>query len=458
MSRDSLKALRKAAGAKNISTDQATCGLYGSDATQLEALPLAVVHAADTRQVARIMACCFDYGLAVVPRGAGSGFTGGAVPVAGGVVLNLSGMTNIEVMPEHRLLHAEPGALIDEIKKAATSHNLFFPPDPSSAAFATIGGSVAENAGGLRAIKYGVISDYVLALEAVLMDGRIIKTGSQTNKSVVGYDLTRLLIGSEGTLAVITGITLKLITPPEALSTLSACFTSETQALDVVNHINRQPIVPTALEFLDRRSLAAVKSLGKLELPQAAKAFLLVEVDGAFEVVKRQAEQLSSMLLKGGGFNLQSAHSADDALEIWKVRRGISQGMHQLGTHKLNQDIALPLGNMSAFMEIMDKAANDFEVPIAVFGHVGDGNLHVNIMYNGNDPTEARQAQDAVNFVFAHTLHLQGSVSGEHGVGIKKLAGARLELDENALDMMWRIKRAFDPSNLLNPGKALPRI
>ncbi|MDR1396114.1 MAG: FAD-binding protein [Desulfarculales bacterium] len=458
MTPDSLRALAKAAGRKNINTEPGIRALYHTDATQIQRFPQAVVRAVDREQVAAVLACCYHHELPLTPRGAGSGFTGGALAARGGVVLDMSSMLGTEVMPDHRLLKTGPGVLIDEIKKAAAVHSLFYPPDPSSAAFATIGGAVAENAGGLRAVKYGVTGDYVLGLEAVLMDGRIIRTGGQTNKSVVGYDLTRLLVGSEGTLAVITSITLKLIPQPEAVSILSAFFPSEQSALQTVGYLHSQPIVPTAMEFLDRRSLDAVRALGKISIPPGAGSLLLLEVDGPPEAVPRQTEELARILEGQGGFALKLAHERSQGEEIWKLRRGVSQAMHQLGSHKLNQDIALPLGSMGAFMEILDEAAAGLGVKIAVFGHVGDGNLHVNIMYNGKDPEETRRSQRAVQEIFAHTLHLGGSVSGEHGVGVKKLAGARLELNENALSMMWRIKDAFDPKGLLNPGKALPLL
>jgi glycolate oxidase len=454
----SLRGLAQVAGPENVRAGEHIRALYRSDATRLCRLPRAVVRAVDSAQVSRVLAFCSREKLAVVPRGAGSGFSGGAVPVTDGIVLDLSSMLGVEVFPRHRLLKAGPGVLIDEIKKAAAGHGLFYPPDPSSAAFATIGGAVAENAGGLRAVKYGVTGDYVLGLEAVLMDGRIIRSGGGSNKSVVGYDLTRLLVGSEGTLAVITGLTLRLIPQPEAVSSLSAFFPSGASALKAAEILHAQSIVPTAMEFLDQRSLAALRAQGKISLPPKAQALLILEVDGPPEAVPRQAEDLARLLQSAGGFDLQIAHDRGQGENIWRLRRGVSQAMHQLGRHKLNNDIALPLGNIGAFMTMLEKESDSWGVNLAVFGHVGDGNLHVNLMYDGENPEEAGQAQAAVAEIFARALHLGGSVSGEHGVGVKKLAGARLERDETALSMMWRIKQAFDPLNLLNPGKALPPL
>jgi glycolate oxidase subunit GlcD len=456
--KDSLRALAKAAGLENISRGEAIRLLYNSDATRLKRTPLAVVRAVNTAQVSEVLACCSQTGLAVVPRGAGSGFSGGALPVEKGIVLDMSSMLGVEVFPQHRLLKAGPGVLIDEIKRAAAAQGLFFPPDPSSAAFATIGGAAAENAGGLRAVKYGVTGDYVLGLEAVLMDGRILRSGGGSNKSVVGYDLTRLLVGSEGTLAVITSLTLRLIPQPETVSSLSAFFPSGAMALAAAGSLSAQSIVPTAMEFLDHRSLSALRAQGKISLPPAARALLIVEVDGPAEAVPRQAQDLARILQSQGGFELRLAHGREQGESIWQLRRGVSQAMHQLGRHKLNNDIALPLGHIAPFMTMLEEETAGLGVNLAVFGHVGDGNLHVNVMYNGQDEQESARAQAAVTELFARTLHLGGSVSGEHGVGVKKLAGARLELDDTALDMMWRVKQAFDPSGLLNPGKALPAV
>ncbi len=458
MHKTSLQALKKAAGARNLETSPAILSLYGGDASKRQQMPAAVVRAVNTQQVADVLACCHSYGLAVTPRGAGSGLTGGAVASPGGIVLDMSAMRKIELVTKHRLLKAEAGALVDEVKRAAAEAGLYFPPDPSSAAFATIGGSVAENAGGLRAVKYGVTADYVLGLTAVLMDGRILRLGGQTTKSVVGYNLTQLMVGSEGTLAVITQATLKLVPPPEAVFTLSACFSSSEEALALVERLNAQTIVPTALEFMDARTLEAVRLQGGFNLPEDARAMLLLEIDGAPEVVARQGRQMEEAAGAAGGFALQSARNQEEAANVWQVRRGMSQAMFRLGSHKRNQDIALPLGSLSRILPLLKRIEEDTGTSIATFGHAGDGNLHVNVMYQGQDPAQTEKARQAVSQLFAHTLHLGGSVSGEHGVGLTKLPGARMQLDEVALELMWEIKKSFDPSGLLNPGKALPPL
>lgn len=448
-----LQALKQAAGRRNLETSPAILDLYGGDASKRNQAPMAVVRASSTEQVARVMACCYDHGLAVVPRGAGSGFSGGAVAVAGGIVLDLGGLLDLQVMPQDRLIKAGAGVLLDELKQAADQAGFFFPPDPSSAAFATLGGAMAENAGGLRTVKYGVTGDYVLGLTCVLMDGRIMRLGGQTTKSVVGYNLTRLLVGSEGTLAVMVEATLRLIPKPEAICAINAGFASINEAIAAIKQLNAQAIVPTALEFIDSRTLDAVR-LGGVEVPDKVKAMLLVEVDGAPEVVRRQGDDLQRLMLKQGGFNLQRADSPEQATQVWQLRRGMSQAMYRLGKRKLNQDVALPLGRLEQLMPELERMDKEFGVNIVTFGHAGDGNLHVNIMY---DDAKADKAAAAVSQLFAHILHLGGSVSGEHGVGLSKLAAASLEVDEPALDIMWQIKKVFDPAGLLNPGKALPR-
>jgi glycolate oxidase subunit GlcD len=456
LSKKFLSALKAAAGRENTQTNPALLKLYASDASKRKQTPLALVRGVSSAQIAKILTVCSAHKTPVVPRGAGSGLTGGAIPAHGGIVLDLSAMNAYSLLPEHRLLIAQAGTLVGEIKQAAAQAGLFYPPDPSSAAFATIGGSIAENAGGLRAVKYGVTADYVLGMTVALMNGEIIKLGGRTTKSVVGYNLTRLMSGSEGTLGVITEATLRLLPQPEAINALSACFSSAAAALELVAAINRQPIVPTALEFMDAATLRAVSE--DMEVPAGAKAMLLLEIDGPSEVVERQRPQLQQMLRAGGAFAMQSASTPEQAASLWRTRRGASQAMFRLGSHKLNQDIALPLGELSNFLDKIEKIETDLGVKTATFGHAGDGNLHVNIMYMGDDPQQAALAQKAVTHLFARTLRAQGSVSGEHGVGITKLAGARLEIDPSALDIMWRIKEIFDPANLLNPGKALPPL
>lgn len=458
MRKEIIQALKKAAGTPNLETSPTILALYGGDASKRQQRPLALVRGESTEQVARIMACCHSLSLPVTPRGAGSGLTGGAVAVENGVVLDMSAMRAVEIKPEHLLITAQAGALVGEIKQIAASHGLLFPPDPSSAAFATIGGAVAENSGGLRAVKYGVIADYVLGMTIVLMDGRIIRLGGQTTKSVVGYNLSQLMVGSEGTLGIITRVNLKLVPRPETVFCLNACFHSIDAALKVVETLNSQPIIPTALEFMDTRTLEAVRAQGGFNVPENARAMLLVEVDGAPEVVLRQGRELERVFMAGGGFNLQAADNPADAEQVWQVRRGMSQAMFRLGSHKRNQDVALPLGSVSKLLTLIKDIEKNLGISIATFGHVGDGNLHVNVMYQGDNPEETEKARQAVSRLFAHTLHLEGSVSGEHGVGLSKLAAARLEIDPHALELMWKIKKAFDPAGLLNPGKALPPL
>ena len=364
----------------------------------------------------------------------------------------------LEVDPDNMLAVVEPGVVTADLQAAAEAVGLFYPPDPASVGFSTLGGNVAENAGGLRAVKYGVTRDYVLGLKAVLMDGRVFRVGTRTIKSVVGYDLTRLLVGSEGTLAVITEITLRLIPLPEAKATISALFNDLDQACQTVQAVLKSGIVPTALEFMDQGTLMAVEQFAHLGLPASARAMLLIDVDGPPEVVQRQGADLAQVLAGGGGAPVRLARTPQEALELWRARRAAGAALYRLAPNKLNEDIVVPLGKLPEMVRRLERVGQQRGLRIISFGHAGDGNLHVNIMYDGGDPDQNQAAHQAVSDIFAHTLALGGSLSGEHGVGTAKLGFVGAELDSVALELMRGLKKVFDPRGLLNPGKLLPPL
>jgi glycolate oxidase subunit GlcD len=413
-----------------------------------------VVRAVDEAQVCRVLAACTRHRVPLVPRGAGSGLTGGALAVAGGVVLDLAGMNRIlSLNPADQTAVVQPGVVTADLQAAAEAQGLFYPPDPASVGFSTIGGNVAENSGGLRAVKYGVTREYVLGLKAALMDGRMLKTGASTMKSVVGYDLTRLLVGSEGTLAVIMEITLHLLARPEAKATVSGLFTDLGQATAAVQAILMSGIVPTALELMDQRTLAAVEAFAGLGLPASAPAMVLGDVDGPPEVVARQGLDLAGMLGRQGAFAVEAAHDPARAESLWRARRAAGTAVNRLASRKLNEDIVVPLGRMGEMLARLREVEAKRPVTVASFGHAGDGNLHVNVMF---EPEDEQGAHQAVSDIFAHTLALGGSLTGEHGVGIRKLGYVGAEMDPVALGLMRGVKGLFDPLNLLNPGKLLP--
>jgi glycolate oxidase subunit GlcD len=448
------EALRQAAGAAYFHDATRDRLLYASDATREFYPPQAVVRAMDKAQVCRVLAACTRHLVPVVPRGAGSGLTGGALAVAGGVVLDLAGMNRIlSLSVADQTAVVEPGVLTAELQAAAEKRGLFYPPDPASVGFSTIGGNVAENAGGLRAVKYGVTREYVLGLKAAIMDGRELRTGAATLKSVVGYDLTRLLVGSEGTLAVILEVTLRLLAQPEAKATVSGIFAELGQAVAAVQTLIMSGIVPTAVELVDQRTLAAVEAFAGLGLPPSAQAMVLVDVDGAPEVVARQAADLAGIIARQGADPVEATHDPARADSLWRARRAAGPAINRLAPGKHNEDIVVPLGHLGEMMARLRRVEQERGVIIATFGHAGDGNLHVNVMYQ---PEQAEAAHQAVGDVFAHTLALGGSLTGEHGVGIRKLGYVGAEMDPVALAMMRGVKRLFDPLTLLNPGKLLP--
>ena len=453
------QAIAQAAGPANFSASLEDRLLYASDATRRLHPPQAVVRGVDTAQVSRVLAACSRFRVPVVPRGAGSGLTGGALAVAGGVVLDLAGLNRIiSIDVADQVAVVEPGVVTADLQAAAEAKGLFYPPDPASVGFSTLGGNVAENAGGLRAVKYGVTGDYVLGLKAVLMDGRVLKTGTRTIKSVVGYDLTHLLVGSEGTLAVITEITLRLLPRPEAKATVSAFYVRLENAAQAVQDLLQSGIVPTAIEFMDQGTIVSVEQFARLGLPREAEAMLLVEIDGPPEVVGRQGADAARILEAAGGDPVRLARDRAEAEDLWRARRAAGPAIYRLAPHKINEDIVVPLGRLPEMVRRLQDVGRSRGLRVVSFGHAGDGNLHVNITYDGNDPAQVEAAAQATSDVFAHTLALGGSLSGEHGVGTHKLGFVGAEMDPVALEMMRGLKQVFDPKGLLNPGKLLPAV
>lgn len=451
------RALAAAAGPQNFTTDPFERHLHAYDASGGHHPPAAVVRAVSVDQISRVLAACAAHGVPVVPRGAGSGLTGGAVPIRGGIVLNLGGLNRIvRIDRADQTAVVEPGVVTADLQAAAARHGLFYPPDPASVDICTIGGNVAENAGGLRAVKYGVTRDYVLSLKAVLADGRVFDTGRATIKSVVGYDLTRLLVGSEGTLAVIVEITVRLLPQPEAKATVSALFYSVAQAADAIQAVLSAGFRPTALEFADAACLQAVEAYAGLGIDPAARAMLLIDIDGPPEVLARQAHELVDRLQSAGGRQVARAADAAAAAKLWTARRVLNPALGNIARGKHNEDIVVPLGRLAEMLARIDQVAARHGLAIPTFGHAGDGNLHVNVMYDPEDARQVAAAQRAVADVFAHTLELGGSISGEHGIGLSKRGHVADEIHPVAADLMRRIKRAFDPGGLLNPEKALP--
>ena len=438
---------------EHYSTEAEDLLAYGFDASGLSGSPAAVAWPETAEEVSRVMRRAGEIKAAVVPRGAGTGMSGGAVPVSGEktIVLSFERMDRIlEVDDVNLTALVEPGVVNGRLQRELAGYGLFYPPDPASLEFCTIGGNVAENAGGPRALKYGVTRDYVLRLEAVLASGEIVTTGVQTHKGVVGYDLTRLLTGSEGTLAAITKILLKVLPLPEETVTLLAVFGDAGAAGEAVSRIIASKIIPRTLEIMDRQCMLAVEKRGPVGLPAGAEALLLIELDGHREAIKAEAArviEICRMLAAG----VTMAEDEDARGALWRARRGISPALYQACPRKVSEDIVVPRGNIAQMLGELKALAAKSSVPIATFGHAGDGNLHVNFL-----PGKNMDLTPILGELFEKVLALGGTLSGEHGVGLTKKPFIGMEIRPVELDLMRRIKAVFDPEGILNPGKIFP--
>jgi glycolate oxidase len=446
-----VKELKKIVGPAYLSTSPEELVVYSYDATQREVLPWAVARPASTQEVSEILRLANRELFPVVPRGAGTGMSGGSVPIHGGLVLSLERMNRILEIDEQNLIAVvEPGVVTGDLQREVEARGLFYPPDPASHQFCTIGGNVAECAGGLRAVKYGVTKDYVLGLEVVLPTGEIIKTGARTAKSVAGYDLTKLMVGSEGTLGVATMIILKLLPLPESVRTIAAFFNDIESAASVVSKIISSRIIPRALEFVDRHALRAVENYLKEDISGGAAAMLLVEVDGPVDSTTRESARIAEIMTQAGAARVKRAETDAEREPLWKARRSISPALYTIKPNKMNEDIVVPRSRIPDILHEIEAIAERYDLLIVNFGHAGDGNIHTNIMI---DKADMPKAEAAVKDIFEATLRMGGSITGEHGIGLSKAAYLPMEVGPAALAAMKHIKQALDPKNILNPGK-----
>ncbi|MBI1911860.1 MAG: FAD-binding protein [Deltaproteobacteria bacterium] len=449
--------LKRIVGADNASFSKEDLLCYSYDATNSLHLPEAVVFPATAEEISLILKMANAEGFPVIPRGAGTGFSGGSLPVEGGVVISTERMKAvIEIDPDNLTAIAEPGVVTWEFQQEVEKLGLFYPPDPSSLKFSTIGGNIAECAGGPRAVKYGVTKDYVLGLEVVLPTGEIINTGVRTAKGVVGYDITKLMVGSEGTLGIVTKATLKLLPLPETIKTMLAIFPDLKDAAKAVSGIIRAKVIPSTLELIDSVCIKCVEEYAQVGLPQA-EAVLLIEVDGSFDTVDKDSEVVKRICAGNGSTEVRIANDKKEVKDLWKARRAISASLFRVKPNKINEDIVVPRSAIPELIAGLQEIGKKRNLLIAGFGHAGDGNIHVNIMYDKKDPKESKEAQEAVVDVFGLTIKLGGTLSGEHGVGITKAPYLKMELTEASIDAMKRIKAAFDPKGILNPGKIFPK-
>lgn len=449
-----LKALIAIVGKEHVATEPADLLCYSYDATQQSFLPEVVIHPVTAVEIAAIIKLANAEMIPVFPRGAGSGFSGGSLPTKGGIVLTTERMDRILQIDEENLIAVvEPGVVTEQFQQAVEKVGLFYPPDPASLKFSTLGGNVAECAGGPRCVKYGVTKDYILGLEVITPTGDIITTGGPTMKGVVGYDLTKLLCGSEGTLGIISKIVIKLLPLPEGKKTMLVMFDSIDGAAQAVSAIIRNKIIPTTLEFMDGRTIDCVRQATGLDVPLAARALLIIEVDGDRDLLDKQANKIAEIIRPLGVVETRIATTPAESEALWQIRRSVSASLRKVNPDKFNEDICVPRSKLPEMIRKIDKISEKFSIPIVNFGHAGDGNIHVNIMIDKKVPGELEKAHHAIEEVFKGALELGGTMSGEHGVGIAKAPYIPLEITPEAAFYMKTLKKALDPNNILNPGK-----
>jgi glycolate oxidase len=451
-----LQHFKQIVGNDNVKSDKAHLIAYCYDATKTRFQPDAVVFPRDEQDVSKILSYCNKHKIIVVPRGAGSGFTGGALPSSGGIVLSLERYMNkiLEIDMQNMVAVVQPGVINMTLQKAVQEVGLFYPPDPASQEYSTIGGNVSENAGGMRAAKYGITKDYVMALKAVLPNGQIIRAGKKTIKDVAGYNLAGILVASEGTLAVITEITLKLIPKPKYQQTYMGIFPDVNSAMNAVFKSLSSGANPVAMEFLDALVIKALKEKLNVDLPKDAGAVLVGDVDGNLpQEIDYQLEVLKKSFKENGSSDFVVATDQQEANKLWYARRNASPSITIYGDIKLNEDISVPRSKLPIALEKIYAISDKYGLTTPCFGHSGDGNIHVNVMVNSKNKGELEKGHKAIEEIFSMVIELGGTLSGEHGIGLSKAAFMHIAFNQAEMELFNTIKKAFDPNNILNPFK-----
>ena len=448
-----VKELKKTLGQERVLDSDVDRVAYSYDATWGEALPDVVVAPLTIAEVAATLRIANRERIPVVPRGAASGLSGGAVPLEGGICLCLARMNKIvEISPDELVAVVQPGVINMDLQDAAAKHGLFFPPDPASWYMSTLGGNVAENAGGPRCLKYGVTKDYVLGLEVVLADGHVMRTGGRTIKNVAGYDLTSLIVGSEGTLAVVTEIIVKLLPKPAGRTTVMGIFAQIEQACEAVNRVITSGVLPLTTEIMDGDCIQAVQTQQDYGLPNDADAVLLIDVEGWPEATAHESRIVSAACRAAGAREVRCASDEVAAEKLWAARRSISASLSTLGD-KLGEDIAVPRSRIPDMVRRVREIGRKYNLRAPIFGHIGDGNLHPYLICDRADAAMMLRVRQAAGEIFMSAIALGGTLTGEHGIGLAKRDYLGKALDAVAHRQMLAIKRLFDPNNILNPGK-----
>ncbi|MSN96300.1 FAD-binding protein [Campylobacter sp. FMV-PI01] len=443
-------------GKDNAYFDEAHKLAYSYDATRKKFRPDGVLFPRNEEDVSKILKYCNDNLITIIPRGAGSGFTGGALAINGGVILSFEKHMNkiLEIDLENMVAVVQPGVINIDLQKAVEEKGLFYPPDPASMNYSTIGGNVSENAGGMRAAKYGITKDYVMALRAVLPNGDIIRAGKRTIKDVAGYNIAGILIASEGSLGIITEITLKLLSKPKLKKTAMGVFDSVNSAMNAVYKTLASGVNPVAMEFLDNLSIKAVENQYKKGLPTNAGAILISDVDGdVMEALNSDLEIIEKVFKENKAIEFVVAKDEKESANLWFARRNCSQAITVYGSLKINEDITVPRAKLPELLEKIDEISKKYDIKIPCFGHTGDGNVHTNVMVDKNDENAVKKGYAAIEEIFKITVDLGGTLSGEHGIGISKAPYMNLAFSDEEMNLFRQIKKAFDPNNILNPYK-----
>jgi len=453
-----FETLRKIVGPEHVLRDPEDLLAYGIDGTWVEREPQVVVLPISAEEISAILKLANAEHIVVTPRGSASGLSGGALPASGGIALGLTRMNRIlEIDTGNALAVVQPGVITGELQAAVEKVGLFYPPDPSSLSVSAIGGNVAENAGGARCLKYGVTTDYVMGLQVVLPTGEIIRTGGRMVKNVTGYNLRALFTGAEGTLGVVTEITLRLLPKPKYALTALAVFPRLDDAAEAVTQIMGTGLVPASVELMDQTTVQCVEELLHIGLPLEAEALLLFAVDGNYEqIVRAELESVADVCRARGAAEVRVAQDAEESARLWKARRSVSPALARRRPNKLGEDVSIPRTAIPAMVRAVREIAASHQLAIPVFGHIGDGNLHPNILCDRRNREEMARVRLAAAEIFEAAIALGGTLSGEHGIGLLKKEFMERDLGAAQVAAMRRIKAALDPNLILNPGKIFP--
>ena len=432
------------------------CWAYGYDNSKLHVLPECVLFANKKIQIQEIIKYCFTNNIPITTRGRGTGNTGGSVPTDGSIVLSLEKMSQIlNIDTRNRLAVVQPGVINKKLQDMLKEENFFWGPDPSSQDYSTVGGNIANNSAGPRAIKYGTPRDNILGLEFVSGTGEIYKTGVRTSKGVVGLDLTRLFTGSEGVLGILTEATLKILPLNNSIKTIEVTFDDISSASKTIINLMTQPVTPYKLEFVDKQSISLINTIKTNHYEKDTNSAILLEIDGENEYINIMLSKIITVIKKGKFKKLTIAENQIDINNLWSARKSLSPALRELGGYKINEDIAVPISNLTDLLEKLEKISIKYNIKIVNFGHAGNGNIHVNLLFNTEEEKKSENSIKCLEEIFDLVLSLDGTLSGEHGIGVIKKQYLNKEIDKNTLTLMKKIKKQFDPKNILNPNKSI---